>query len=93
MTTTSERIRLTIANKRGLHARASSKFVTLVSQFDVEMTVSKNGGEAVDGTSIMGLMMLAAAKGDEIQVEAWGNDAEPALEAVRELVENRFGED
>lgn len=93
METKGGRLRLTIANKRGLHARASAKFVTLVSQYDVQMTVSKEGGEEVDGTSIMGLMMLAAAKGDDILVDASGNDAQPALDAVRELVEGLFGED
>jgi phosphocarrier protein HPr len=81
-----------ICNRRGLHARASAKFVTLASQFDATVTVSKDGSEVL-GTSIMGLMMLAAATGDEIEVRAEGAQADAALAALVELVEGKFGED
>lgn len=81
-----------ISNKRGLHARASAKFVTLASGLKAIITVSKDGHEVV-GTSIMGLMMLGAAMGDDIMISASGEDAAGALAAVTELVENRFGEE
>jgi phosphocarrier protein HPr len=81
-----------ITNKRGLHARASAKFVTLASTQPVEVHVRKDDG-AVTGTSIMGLMMLGAAKGDEITISATGEGAEAAVGALCELVEAKFGED
>jgi phosphocarrier protein len=81
-----------ITNRRGLHARASARFVTLASQYDATVTVSKDGSEVL-GTSIMGLMMLAAAMGDTIDVKAEGAQADVALAALVELVESRFGED
>jgi phosphocarrier protein len=81
-----------ITNKRGLHARASAKFVTLASTQPVEVKVRKDDG-AVTGTSIMGLMMLGAAKGDEITITAAGEGAESAVGALCELVEAKFGED
>lgn len=81
-----------ITNKRGLHARASARFVTLASQYDAVVTVSKDGSE-VTGTSIMGLMMLAAAPGDSIEVAAEGPQADDALQALVELVEGKFGEE
>lgn len=81
-----------VANKRGLHARASAKFVTLASGLPATITVRKDGQEVV-GTSIMGLMMLGAALGDDIIITAQGEDAQTALAAVVELVENRFGEE
>jgi phosphocarrier protein HPr len=84
--------RLTIRNKRGLHARASAKFVTIASQFDAVLRVSKDGS-VVGGTSIMGLMMLAAAPGDDIEVEATGMQAVDALAAIVALVERKFDED
>ncbi len=83
---------VTIRNKRGLHARASAKFVTVVSQFDASLRVSKDGSD-VGGTSIMGLMMLAAAPGDDICISASGPQAEAALEAIIALVERKFDED
>lgn len=85
-----------ITNKRGLHARASAKFVTLASGQPVEVQVRKDdGGSAggVTGTSIMGLMMLGAAKGDSIVISAAGDGAEAAVSALCELVEAKFGED
>ncbi len=81
-----------ICNRRGLHARASAKFVTLASQYDATVTVSKDGSDVL-GTSIMGLMMLAAAMGDTIEVKAEGAQADEALAALVGLVEGKFGED
>ena len=81
-----------IVNKRGLHARASAKFVKLASGFDAEVRVSKDG-QTVDARSIMGLMMLAAAPGCCIDIEAEGEQAEEAVTALVELVEARFDED
>ncbi len=81
-----------ICNRRGLHARASAKFVTLASQYDATVTVSKDGS-GVLGTSIMGLMMLAAAMGDQIEVKAEGAQADEALRALVALVEGKFGEE
>jgi phosphocarrier protein HPr len=83
---------VTIRNKRGLHARASAKFVTLASGFDAAVEVSKDGS-SVCGTSIMGLMMLAAAPGDDIMISASGDGAEGAIAALVALVEDKFGED
>lgn len=81
-----------IRNKRGLHARASAKFVQLAETFQADITVTK-GEQSVGGTSIMGLMMLAASPGCEIHVDASGPDADAALDAVCALVEDGFGED
>lgn len=83
---------VTIANQRGLHARAAAKFVKLASSFDAEVLVTK-GSNSVSGSSIMGLMMLAAAPGCRIQVTASGPDAEAAVKALAELVERKFDED
>lgn len=77
---------------RGLHARASAKFVRCVETYDAEVTVTKDG-QSVGGTSIMGLMMLAASPGCCIDVSATGNEAEAALDALETLIENRFGEE
>ena len=81
-----------IANRRGLHARASAKFVTLASALPAEIEVAKDGN-AVCGTSIMGLMMLGAAQGDSIRISARGEGAGEALKQLVALVEDRFGED
>jgi phosphocarrier protein len=81
-----------ICNARGLHARASAKFVKLASTFDAEVKVSREG-TTVDARSIMGLMMLAAGPGCEIEISAEGPEAEPAIHALVELVEGRFDED
>lgn len=83
---------LLIVNKRGLHARASAKFVQMVEKFDAAISVSKDG-MTVGGTSIMGLMMLAASPGCTVFVEACGNQAEEALAALEALVADRFGEE
>lgn len=81
-----------IINERGLHARASAKFVRLASGFDAEVTVSRDGS-SVDARSIMGLMMLAAGIGSTIDISAEGPEAEQAVEALCELVANRFDEE
>lgn len=81
-----------IINKRGLHARASAKFVKLASTFDAEVKVSKDG-QTVDARSIMGLMMLAAGPGCCIDIEADGAEAHPAVEALTALVSARFDEE
>ena len=81
-----------IVNERGLHARASAKFVKLSSEFDAEVTVSREG-QTVDARSIMGLMMLAAGLGSTIEIAAEGPEAQPALDALVELVQGRFDED
>jgi phosphocarrier protein HPr len=81
-----------ITNRRGLHARASAKFVTLASGQAAEIEVEKDGSR-VAGTSIMGLMMLGAAMGDNIVISAKGADAERAVVALVELVEAKFGEE
>ncbi len=83
---------LPITNKRGLHARASAKFVQTAEKFDAEMTVTRNG-ETVGGTSIMGLMMLAAGIGTSITVSAKGREAQAAIDAITELVTSKFGEE
>ena len=82
---------LSIVNKRGLHARASAKFVQTVERFDAEVLVTR-AGETVSGTSIMGLMMLAAAPGTTIFVETSGPEAQAAIDALDALVTDRFGE-
>ncbi|MDB5523527.1 MAG: phosphate transporter permease [Rhizobium sp.] len=83
---------LLIINKRGLHARASAKFVQTVEIFDADIRVSKDG-MTVGGTSIMGLMMLAAGPGSSIMVEASGKQAEEALRTIEALIADRFGEE
>ena len=81
-----------IVNKRGLHARASAKFVKLATDFDAEVRVTRDG-QTVDARSIMGLMMLAAGPGCSIDIEADGAEAEAAVTALQELVAGRFEED
>jgi phosphocarrier protein len=83
---------LLIINKRGLHARASAKFVQTVSGFDAKVSVSKDG-TTVGGTSIMGLMMLAASPGCSISVTASGSQANDVMDALAALVADRFGEE
>jgi len=81
-----------LSNARGLHARASAKFVRLAGDYDAEITVEKDG-LSVCGTSIMGLMLLAAARGDRLTISARGRQAEEALDALAKLVNGRFEED
>lgn len=83
---------LNICNAKGLHARASAKFVKCAETFDADISVSRDG-LTVPGTSIMGLMMLAAARGCDVVVEASGPDAETALDALSALVDRKFDED
>ena len=83
---------LPIINKRGLHARASAKFVQMVERFDAEVWVTR-GGETVGGTSIMGLMMLSAGPGTSIVVSAVGPEAQAAIDAITDLVASKFNEE
>ncbi|WP_185984033.1 HPr family phosphocarrier protein [Aureimonas mangrovi] len=83
---------LTIVNRRGLHARASAKFVQTAEAFDAELTIGRDG-LCVGGQSIMGLMMLAAAQGTTIEVSAAGPQAKEALDAIEALVRGGFGEE
>ena len=83
---------LSITNQRGLHARASAKFVKCAEAFDAEITVTRDG-MSVPATSIMGLMMLGAAIGTSIMVEAKGAQAEQAVEALAQLVDSKFDEE
>jgi phosphocarrier protein HPr len=83
---------LPIINKRGLHARASAKFVQMVERFDAEVWVTR-GGETVGGTSIMGLMMLSAGPGTSIVVSAIGPEAQAAIDAITDLVASKFNEE
>lgn len=83
---------VTIVNELGLHTRAASKFVRLASEYRSEVTVEKDGQE-VNGKSIMGVLMLVASKGSQVLIRARGADAEVAVAALTELVEEGFGED
>jgi phosphocarrier protein HPr len=83
---------VTIVNRRGLHARASARFVKCAEGFDAAVHVIKDG-QSVEGTSIMGLMTLAAAPGSTIELTADGPDAQAAMDALTDLVESGFGEE
>ena len=83
---------LRIVNEKGLHARASAKFVEVVEQFDADARVAREGMDCA-GDSIMGLLMLAASRGTTIEVETGGPQAAELAVALRDLVANRFGED
>ena len=83
---------LPIINRKGLHARATAKFVQCAESFDAAITVTRNG-ETVGGTSIMGILTLGAGQGTTILVTAQGREAADALAAIAGLVANRFGED
>lgn len=83
---------VTIANKLGLHARASAKFVKLASAYESEITLSRNE-QTVNAKSIMGIMMLAAGKGSELKLCADGKDEQSAIEALVALIDDFFGED
>jgi len=84
--------KITIVNKLGLHARAAAALVKSASAFASEITILHSGKE-VNGKSIMGIMMLAAAKGTEIEVSITGADEEQAMQAIEQLILRRFGED
>ena len=81
-----------IVNVRGLHARAAAKFAQVASGFDAEINVSR-AGQTVSGRSIMGLMLLAAAMGCEVDLEVSGSDADQAMKAICDLIEGKFGEE
>ena len=83
---------LNITNKKGLHARASAKFVELVDNYEAFCEVS-NGAETVSGDSIMGLLMLAAAKGTSIRIKVWGKQQKELIIALQELIAKKFGEE
>ena len=82
----------TIVNEKGLHARASAKFVDMVEKFDASATIEKDGVDAC-GDSIMGLLMLVASKGTQVDITTEGAQAQELLNALGELIANRFGED
>ena len=82
----------TIVNEKGLHARASAKFVDMVEKFDASATIEKDGVDAC-GDSIMGLLMLVASKGTQVDIKTEGAQAQELLTALGELIANRFGED
>ena len=84
--------RITIVNRRGLHARAAARFVKIAGDFDAEVTVAKDGSE-VSGLSVMGLMMLAAAPGTSIEVRAKGGQAEEVIAAIEALIACGFDDD
>lgn len=83
---------VTICNQKGLHARAAAAFVKCIADIDAEVTVEKDGVE-VDGCSILSLMMLAASKGCTIKIKATGNEAQKAVDDLKLLINNRFGEE
>lgn len=85
-------VELEIKNLKGLHARAAAAFVKCIADLDAEVMVEKEGQE-VDGSSILGLMMLAASKGSHIKVKASGNEAEQAVKNISDLVNSLFGEE
>ena len=92
MTNDTANMRLKILNEKGLHARAAAKFVELVDTFDVSLVVKKDDLEA-SGDSIMGLLMLAASRGTEIELVASGLEAAETLSALSDLIKNLFGEE
>ncbi len=92
MTTANAEQKLQITNELGMHARAATKFVQTANKFGATVSVEKDG-QQVNGKSIMGVLMLVAAKGSWITVKAQGNDAKEALEALAALVKDKFGED
>mgnify|MGYP001332761472 FL=1 len=92
MTNDTVNMRLKILNEKGLHARAAAKFVELVDTFDVSLVVKKDDLEA-SGDSIMGLLMLAASRGTEIELVASGLEAAETLSALSDLIKNLFGEE
>ena len=86
-------LKVAIQNLKGLHARATATFVKTAEQFKSDIRISNKEGLEVSGKSIMGILMLGVPLGDEILIKASGEDAEAAIEALRVLINNRFGED
>ena len=87
------RITVRLVNRNGLHARPAHLFVQTANRFQAELRVRRSGSETVNGKSIMGIMMLAAEHGCELELEADGPDAAAQVEALRERIESGFGED
>ncbi len=85
-------LKITIQNLKGLHARATAEFVKVADKFSADILVTNKDGLQVSGKSIMGILMLGVPLGDEILITAKGEDAEEALKALEELINNRFGE-
>jgi len=92
MSTEKKSIKLIIKNRLGLHARAAASLVQMANKFHSDIYIEKDG-QVVNGKSILGVMMLAAAKGHEICITAEGIDSNDAIESIRELIENKFGEE
>jgi len=88
-----EEILIRIQNLKGLHARATASFVKVAEQFQSQISVEKEGEIPVSGKSIMGLLMLAVPLGEEIKITAEGDDAQEAIKALTDLINNRFGEE
>lgn len=86
------KVELEIQNKKGMHARAAAAFVKTIEDMDAEVEVER-AGQTVSGCSIMGLMMLAASKGSTITVSASGEEADKAIKALTQLINNKFGEE
>lgn len=86
-------LKITIQNLKGLHARATASFVKTAEQFQSDIFVKNKDGLEVSGKSIMGILMLGVPLGDEIVIKAVGADAEKAIDALKTLINNRFGED
>lgn len=86
-------LKIAIQNLKGLHARATATFVKTAEQFSSDIFVQNKDGLEVSGKSIMGILMLGVPLGDEVVIKAVGEDAEAALEALKVLINNRFGED
>ncbi|WP_455380352.1 HPr family phosphocarrier protein [Acidihalobacter prosperus] len=86
------KIDVTIINRLGLHARAAARLVSIASAYNAHIELERNG-RRVNGKSIMGVMMLAAAQGSQLTIHAEGNDAKQALEELNTLINNRFGEE
>jgi phosphocarrier protein len=86
-------VKVTISNRLGLHARPAMCFVDAANQFACSITVAREGGQSVDGKSIMQMMMLAATKGTELQIIAEGADAQGACDCLKKLVESGFDEE
>ena len=84
---------VTLQNRNGLHARPAHLFVQTANRFGADLTVGREGAEPVNGKSIMGVMMLAAEHGTALELVAEGDDAEPMIDALKELVESGFGDD
>ncbi len=86
-------LKITIQNLKGLHARATASFVKEAEKFQSDITITNKEGVTVSGKSIMGILMLGVPLGDEIEIKAVGLDSDEAIESLKNLINNRFGED